>query len=171
MSQPFEIRNRGGTGMLSALLMLAGAAGFGFLALKGVELGSGRGPVFLAAVVALGVLGLGLSFLRRAFDKRVQVVLEREGFRDRRLGNVMVPWADVRQARYVSVRRYQAIVFKLDRPVPPRIRYSSGIRAVSMALPWMDETMLRMDITGLDWSGADILAAVRELAPHVTVDW
>ena len=111
MSQPFELRSRPGRRIFGAVLTFAVAAMLGFLAAKAVELDAERWVMFLTGLLALGALAFGLHELRRARDRRVKVVLDSEGFRDRRAGNVMVPWADVREVEYISVRNLKVIAF------------------------------------------------------------
>src|SRR5262249_5852496 len=145
MSGPFEIRKdpgkasfmlSPGKGIFGALLMFAVAAILGYLALKAVEYGSGLRAELVGGGLALCRLAPGIRRWRSASDRSVQVVLDSEGFRDRRGGNVLVPWADVREASYHSVRRFKMIVFKLAGPVPPAIRYTLGLGAPAMAMPW-----------------------------------
>src|SRR5262245_48190357 len=151
MSQTCEIRDSPGEGtfrILRALLMFVVAGMLGLLVLTGVDL-HGRGRALLVVAGALVALAFGIHDLRRAFDRRIQVVLDGTGFRDRRAGNVLVPWIDVREARLVSVhhsgaaRKFEVILFRLDGAVPAGIRYSSGASAMAMAMPWADEATVR----------------------------
>jgi len=149
----------------AGLFVVAGI--LAFLTLKALQSGAGRGLVFLLVVLALGALALALNDVRRACDWRVQVMLDDKGFRDRRAGNVLVPWERVRAVGATSLRNLKLVTFRLDGPMPAAIRYAHPF---AIAVPGFDETVVRMDVTTLDWSAHDILDAVRRLAPHVKVE-
>lgn len=167
MSAPIEIRNSPRKWLVRSVAVFVVAAILGFLAFKAIEAGAGRGPVSLTVALTLGALALALYDVRRAYDGQVQVVLDERGFRDRRAGNVLVPWERVRAAGTISIRNARFVTFRLDGPMPRALKYAHPF---AMALPGFDETLVRMDVTVLDRSLADILAAVRGFAPHVAVE-
>jgi len=106
-------------------VLLAGL--FGVFVLQGLSpssVTSGR-VVLLMAVLALCCVGVGLFMARGARDTSVQVVLDENGFRDRRRGDVLVPWAKVRGVRSVSGRmgRVVMLTFELTEPMPDEIKY------------------------------------------------
>lgn len=95
MSAPVEIRNSTTGKLFPALAPFLLAGLFGFFMLQGLSpssITSGR-VVLLMAVLALCCLGIGLFMARGIRDTSVQVVLDANGFRDRRRGDVLVPWA------------------------------------------------------------------------------
>ena len=104
MPAPVEIHNSATGKIFPALGPFLIAAIFGFFALKGLASGAPGGGVLWVAVLALGCLGLGLFIARGAFDTSVQVVLDATGFRDRRGGDVLVPWEKVRGVRLPPAR-------------------------------------------------------------------
>ncbi|MFT3865225.1 MAG: hypothetical protein QM729_13190 [Solirubrobacterales bacterium] len=54
------------------------------------------------ALLAAACLGLGAFIARGAFDTSVKVVLNSQGFRDTRAGDVLVPWSKVRGVRLAA---------------------------------------------------------------------
>ena len=95
------------------------------------------------AVLALCCVGVGLFMARGARDTSVQVVLDANGFRDRRRGDLLVPWAKVRGVRSVSGRMGRVVMLAFE-------KHAHGNRFARHA-------------------GQDIVDAVRKFAPHVTV--
>ena len=118
VSTPVEIRNIPTGKMISAIGPFLIAAIFGLFALKGLASGAPGERVFLVAVLALGCLALGLFFARGAFDTKVEVVLDATGFRDRRAGDVLVPWENMRSARHASGQGSAMINFELADEFP-----------------------------------------------------
>jgi hypothetical protein len=167
MSAPVEIRNSAMGKLLPAIGPFLIAATFGFFALEGLASGAPGGGVLLVAVLALGCLGLGFFIARGAFDTSVQVVLDADGFRDRRGGDVLVPWRTVRSVRLVSGQGSAMLSFDLMGPPPDAIRPAPA-NALRRVLPFGGNTV-HMEVSSLDMSGADMIAAIRRLAPHVGV--
>lgn len=165
MSAPVEIRNSAIGKLLPAIGPFLISGIFGFFALKGFSSGAPGGGVLLVAVLALGCLGLGLFIARGAFDTSVQVVLDADGFRDRRGGGVLVPWQTVRGVRLVSGQGSSMLSFELTGPDAIRHAPASALRR---ALPFAGNTV-HMEVSSLDMSGADMMAAIRRLAPGVRV--
>ncbi|UDL87373.1 hypothetical protein LGH82_19505 [Mesorhizobium sp. PAMC28654] len=164
MSAPVEIRNSATGKLLPAIGPFLIAGIFGFFALKGLSSGAPGGGVLLVVVVlALGCLGLGFFIARGAFDTSVQVVLDADGFRDRRSGGVLVPWQTVRGVRLVSGQGSSMLSFELTGPDAIRHAPASALRR---ALPFAWNTV-HMEVSSLDMSGADMMAAIRRLAPGV----
>ena len=153
MSSRVEIRNSPTGKIFSALGPFLLAAIFGFFALKGLASGAPGQRLFLA---------------RDAFDTGVQVVLDTVGFRDRRGGGVLVPWEKVRSVSLVCDEDSAMINFELTEPPPDAIRYAPA-NALGLLLPFGKNTV-RMEISSLDATGADMIATIRRLAPHVAVD-
>lgn len=116
MPAPVEIRNSTFGKIFPALGPFLIAAIFGFFALKGLASGAPGQGLFLVAVLALGCLGLGLFLARGAFDTGVQVVLDARGFRNRRGGDVLVPWEKVRSVH--PGKGAAMISFELTEPLP-----------------------------------------------------
>jgi hypothetical protein len=168
MSSPVEIRNSTFGKIFPALGPFLLAAIFGFFALKGFASGAPGQRLLLVAVLALGCLGLGLFLARGVFDTGAQVVLDAVGFRDRRGGGVLVPWEKVRSVSLVSDEGSAMINFELTEPPPDAIRYAPA-NALGLLLPFGKNTV-RMEISSLDATGADMIAAIRRLAPHVAAD-
>ena len=163
MSAPVEIRNSAMGKLLPAIGPFLISGIFGFFALKGLASGApGRG-VLLVAVLGLGCLGLGLFIARGAFDTSVQVVLDDRGFRDRRAGDVLVPWQTVRSVRLVSGQGSSMLSFELTGPDAIHHTPANALRRV---LPLAGNTV-HMEVSSLDMSGADMMEAIRRLAPHV----
>ncbi|TPI75364.1 hypothetical protein [Mesorhizobium sp. B2-8-9] len=102
MAAPLEIRNSPSGKILPAVgpFLLGGIFGFG--ALQGVASGANSGHVLWIALLGAACLGLGASIARGAFDSSVKVVLDSQGFRDARAGDVLVPWNKVRSMRLAS---------------------------------------------------------------------
>ncbi|PAQ05510.1 hypothetical protein [Mesorhizobium temperatum] len=165
MSAPVEIRNSLTGKLFPALGPFLIAAIFGFFALKGLASGAPAGRLLWVAVLALGCLALGLFLARGAFDTGVQVVLDDRGFRDRRGGDVLVPWEKVRRVH--PGKDAGMISFELTEPPPDAIRYAPA-NALGLLLPF-GKNIVHMEISSLDITGADMIAAIRRLAPHVAV--
>jgi hypothetical protein len=168
VSAPVEIRNSPTGKIFPALGPFLIAAIIGFFVLKGLATGAPSGGLLWVAVLALSCLGLGLFIARGAFDTSVQVVLDARGFRDRRGGDVLVPWEKVRGVRLTSGKGSAMISFELTEPPPDAIRYAPA-NALNLILPFGKNTV-HMEISSLDISGPDMIAAIRRLAPHVAVD-
>lgn len=168
VSAPVEIHNSPTGKLFPAIGPFLIAAIFGFFALKGLASGApGRG-LFLVAVLALGCLGLGLFLARGAFDTGVKVVLDDRGFRDRRGGDVLVPWEKVRSVHLTSGKGAAMISFELTEPPPDAIKHAPA-NALALLLPF-GKNIVHMEVSSLDTTGADMIAAIRRLAPHVAVD-
>ncbi|RWN50994.1 hypothetical protein [Mesorhizobium sp.] len=168
MSAPVEIRNSPTGKLFPAIGPFLIAAIFSFFALKGLASGAPGRELFVVAVLALGCLWLGLFLARGAFDTGVQVMLDDRGFRDRRGGDVLVPWEKVRSAHLTSGEGAAMISFELTELPPDAIRYAPA-NALGRWLPF-GKNIVHMEISSLDITGADMIAAIRRLAPHVAVD-
>ncbi|UVK39545.1 hypothetical protein LHFGNBLO_000928 [Mesorhizobium sp. AR10] len=167
MSAPIDLRNSPIGKIFPALGPFLLAAIFGFFALKGLASGApGRGVLWVT-VLALGCLGFGLVIARGAFDTSVQVVIDAKGFRDRRGGDVLVPWEKVRSVRLTSGKGSAMISFELTEEPPKAIRYAPA-NALGRLLPF-GRNIVHMEISSLDMSGADMIAAIKRLAPQVVV--
>ncbi|TGV08671.1 hypothetical protein EN816_32735 [Mesorhizobium sp. M8A.F.Ca.ET.173.01.1.1] len=159
MSAPVELRNSPTNKFSSVAGSLLMAAIFGFYTLKGLANGADGGRVFLVALLALGFLGFGGYMVRGAFDTSVKVVLDENGFRDRRLGDVLVPWHRVQSVRLSSSGKGSGMVsFEL-----------TGEPSDALANALFGGNTVRMEVNSLDMSGLDIVAAIKRLAPHVAV--
>lgn len=167
MSAPVELRNSPTGKMSSAFGALLFAAIFGFYTLKGLVTGADGGRVLLVALLALGFLGFGYFLARGAFDTSVKVVLDEKGFRDRRLGDVLVPWDKVQSVRLTSGKGSGMVNFELAEAPPDEIKYALA-NALNLMLPFGQNTV-HMEVSSLDMSGADIIAEIQRLAPHVEV--
>ena len=95
VSAPVEIRNSQSSSTLQVIAPFIGAAVAGVLAFRAISSDTARGPVFLLIAFAVGCLGWGLYKAASGFDSGVQVVLDSKGFRDKRAGDVLVPWEAV----------------------------------------------------------------------------
>ncbi len=95
------------------------------------------------------------------------MVLDASGFRDRRGGDVLVPWDKVRSAHLTSGSGSEMISFELTEPPPDAIRYAPA-NALGRLLPF-GKNIVHMEVSSLDITGADMIAAIRRLAPHVAV--
>lgn len=159
MSAPVELRNSPTNKFSSVAGSLLMAAIFGFYTLKGLANGADGGRVFLVALLALGFLGFGGYMVRGAFDTSVKVVLDENGFRDRRAGDVLVPWETVKSVRLSSSGKGSGMVsFEL-----------TGEPSDALANALCGGNTVRMEVNSLDMSGLDIVAAIKRLAPHVAV--
>ncbi|TJW10518.1 MAG: hypothetical protein E5W82_19810 [Mesorhizobium sp.] len=167
MPAPVEIRNSPTGKIFPAIGPFLIAVIFGFFALKGLGSGAPGGRLFLVAALALGCLGLGLFLARGAFDTSVQVVLDARGFRDRRGGDVLVPWEKVRGVRLTSGQGSAMLNFELTEPPPGAIRYAPA-NTLNLILPF-GKNIVHMEVSSLDTSGLDMIAAIRRFAPHVAV--
>jgi len=167
MPAPVEIRNSATGKLFPAIGPFLIAVLFGFFALKGLASGAPGGGVLLVALLALGCLGLGFVIARGAFDASVQVVLDAHGFRDRRGGDVLVPWQTVRSVRIVSGQGSAMLSFELTGPPPDAIRHAPA-NALGRILP-LGRNTVHMEVSSLDMNGADMIAAIRQFAPHVAV--
>jgi hypothetical protein len=167
MSAPFEIHNSPTGKIFPAIGPFLIAAIFGCFALMGLASGAPGGGVLLVAVLALGCLGFGLVIARGAFDTSVQVVLDAEGFRDRRGGDVLVPWEKVRSVRLTSGKGSAMISFELTEPPPDAIRYAPA-NVLGRLLPF-GKNIVHMEVSSLDVRGEDMIDAIRQFAPHVLV--
>lgn len=169
MSTPLEIRNSATGKIFPAIGPFLIGAIFAFGALQGLAAGAAGGWVLVIVLLALGCLALGFFIARGAFDKSVKVVLDDKGFRDRRAGDVLVPWRNVLSVRLASGGKGAAMLnFELTGEPPDEIKYSA-VNALSRMLPF-GKNIVHMEISSLDVQGQDMIAAIRRLAPHVAID-
>ena len=167
MVAPLEIRNSPSGKILPALgpFLIGGIFGFG--ALQGAASGADGGHVLWIALLCVACLALGAFIARGAFDTSVKVVLNSQGFRDRRAGDVLVPWNKVKSVRLTAGGKGAAMLnFELTGEPPDEIRYSS---ANAFGLMPFGKTTVHMEISSLDARGEDMVAAVKKFAPHVVV--
>ncbi|MBN9222792.1 MAG: hypothetical protein J0I79_33085 [Mesorhizobium sp.] len=169
MSAPVQIRNSASSNTLATLAPFIGAAVAGVLAFRAMSSDTARGPVFLLFIFALGCLGWGLFKASGGFDSGVQVTLDSHGFRDKRAGDVLVPWATVRSAGLVHGNHGgpTLVNFELTGPLPEAIKYSNA-NALNLMLPGNGHTV-HMEMSSLDISEGEIMAAIRRFAPGVKV--
>ena len=119
------------------------------------------------ALLGAACLGLGFFIARGAFDTSVKVVLNSQGFRDTRAGDVLVPWSKVKSVRLAAGGKGAAMLnFELTGEPPDEIRYSA---ANAFGLMPFGKTTVHMEISSLDVRGQDLVDAVRKFAPHVVV--
>ncbi|MEZ2328898.1 hypothetical protein AB6802_04110 [Mesorhizobium sp. RCC_202] len=165
MSAPLEIRNSASGKLFPALgpFLIGGIFGFG--ALQGVAAGTDGGHVLWIALLSLVCLALGAFIARGAFDTSVQVVLDSQGFRDRRAGDVLVPWSKVKSVWLVSGKGAM-LNFELTGEPPDEIKYSA---ANAFGIMPFGRNTVHMEISSLDARGQDMVDAVRKFAPHVAV--
>ncbi|RWD78706.1 hypothetical protein [Mesorhizobium sp. M1E.F.Ca.ET.041.01.1.1] len=166
MAAPLEIRNSATGKIVPALGSFLMAAIFGFYVVKGLSMGAPGGGVTMVALLTLGFAGLGLFIARGAFDTRVQVALDENGFRDRRAGDVLVPWKKVKSVRLAAGRGAAMLNFDLTEVPPDEIRYAP---ANLFGLLPFGRTTVHMEVSSLDMSGEEMVEAVRKFAPHVEV--
>lgn len=169
MSAPVEIRNSQSSNTLAVITPFIGAAVAGVLAFRAMSSDTARGPVFLLFAFAVGCLGWGLYKAGSGFDSGVQVVLDSQGFRDKRAGDVLVPWETVQRVGLVHGNHGgpTLVNFELTGEMPEAIKYSNA-NAVDLMLPGGGNTV-HMEMSSLDISEADMMAAIRRLAPGVKV--
>ncbi|WP_192179412.1 hypothetical protein [Mesorhizobium amorphae] len=167
MSAPLELRNSVTGKIFPAIGPFIIGAMFGFGALQGLASGADGGHVLVIALLAVACLALGASIARGAFDTSVKVVLDSQGFRDRRAGDVLVPWRDVRSVRLTSGKGSAMLNFELIEEPPDAIKYAPA-NALSRILPF-GKTIVHMEVSSLDVRGEDMIDAIRQLAPHVVV--
>ena len=167
MPAPLEIRNSASGKLLPALgpFLIGGIFGFG--ALQGVAAGASGGHVLVIALLGVTCLALGFFIARGAFDTSVKVTLDSHGFRDRRAGDVLVPWRKVKSVRLASGGKGAAMLnFELTEEPPDEIRYAA---ANAFGLMPFGRTIVHMEISSLDIRGDDMVDAVKKFAPHVAV--
>lgn len=165
MAAPLELRNSPSGKIFPALgpFLIGGVFGFG--ALQGVASGADGWHVLWIALLGAACLGLGFFIARGAFDTSVKVVLNSQGFRDTRAGDVLVPWSKVKSVRLAAGGKGAAMLnFELFEEPPDAIRYSSA-----NAFGLVGKTTVHMEISSLDVRGQDLVDAVKKFAPHVVV--
>ncbi|RJT30105.1 hypothetical protein D3227_30755 [Mesorhizobium waimense] len=167
MSAPLELRNSVTGKIFPAIGPFIIGAMFGLGALQGLASGADGGHVLVIALLALACLGLGFFIARGAFDTSVKVVLDEEGFRDRRAGDVLVPWHKVHSVRLTSGKGSAMLNFELTEEPPDAIKYAPT-NALNRILPF-GKTTVHMEVSSLDVRGDDMIDAIRQLAPHVVV--
>lgn len=168
MPAPLEIRNSPTGKIFPAIGPVLIGAIFGFGAVRGLASGADGGWVLVIALVAAGCLGLGYFIARGAFDTSVKVVLDSQGFLDRRAGDVLVPWRDVRGVWLAAGGKGSAMLnFELTGEPPDAIKYAP-VNALNLILPFGKNTV-HMEISSLDVRGEDMIEAIRKVAPHVKV--
>ncbi|RAZ90135.1 hypothetical protein DPM33_15000 [Mesorhizobium hawassense] len=167
MAAPLELRNSPSGKILPAVgpFLIGGIFGFG--ALQGVAAGANSGHVLWIALLGAACLGLGAFIARGAFDTSVKVILDSQGFRDRRAGDVLVPWRKVKSVRLAAGGKGAAMLnFELTEEPPDEIRYAA---ANAFGLMPFGRTTVHMEISSLDARGQDLVDAVKTFAPHVVV--
>lgn len=167
MSAPLELRNSVTGKIFPAIGPFIIGVMFGFGALQGLASGADGGHVLVIALLAVACLGLGFFIARGAFDTSVKVVLDEKGFRDRRAGDVLVPWHEVRSVRLTSGKGSAMLNFELIEEPPDAIKYAPA-NALSLILPF-GKNIVHMEVSSLDVRGDDMIDAIRRLAPHVAV--
>lgn len=94
-------------------------------------------------------------------------MLNSQGFRDTRAGDVLVPWSKVKSVRLAAGGKGAAMLnFELTGEPPDAIKYSSA-NAFGL-MPFCRNTV-HMEISSLDSRGQDLVDAVKTFAPHVVV--
>ncbi|AZO49783.1 MAG: hypothetical protein EOS54_25675 [Mesorhizobium sp.] len=168
MTAPLELHNSATGKILPAIGPLLIGAIFAFGVVQGIAAGAKSGHVLVIALLSAGCLALGFFLARGAFDTSVQVVLDSHGFRDRRAGDVLVPWTKVRSVRLTSGKGSAMLNFELTEEPPDAIKYAPA-NVVNRILPF-GKTIVHMEVSSLDVRGDDMIDAIRKFAPHVVVD-
>lgn len=103
MTEPLIFVNKSSGNLVSAALCGAGAlacaVGFG----RGLGAGVIPGALWLALPVGAGLAATAVWYLRKARDTRPMLVLDSEGFEDRRAGLGRIRWQDVARIEHVTV--------------------------------------------------------------------
>ncbi|WP_287120269.1 hypothetical protein [Mesorhizobium sp.] len=73
----------------------------------------------------------------------------------------------MRSVHLASGRGAAMVSFELTEPLPDAIRYARA-NALGLLLPF-GKSIVHMAISSLDITGADMIAAIRRLAPQVAV--
>ncbi|RVC79471.1 hypothetical protein EN745_15915 [Mesorhizobium sp. M4A.F.Ca.ET.022.05.2.1] len=168
MAAPLELHNSATGKILPAIGPLLIGAIFAFGVVQGIAAGANSGHVLVIALLGAGCLALGFFLARGAFDTSVKVVLDSQGFRDRRAGDVLVPWRKVRSVRLTSGKGSAMLNFELTEEPPDAIKYAPA-NVVNLILPF-GKTIVHMEVSSLDVRGDDMLDAIRKFAPHVVVN-
>ncbi|MDX8432298.1 hypothetical protein RFN25_02490 [Mesorhizobium abyssinicae] len=168
MTAPLELHNSATGKILPAIGPLLIGAIFAFGVVQGIAAGANGGHVLVIALLGAGCLALGFFLARGAFDTSVKVVLDSQGFRDRRAGDVLVPWRKVRSVRLTCGKGSAMLNFELTEEPPDEIKYAPA-NVVNLILPF-GKTIVHMEVSSLDVRGDDMLDAIRKFAPHVVVN-
>ena len=169
-----EIRYNFHTNALMALCFAAIAAIVGFFLVYGLIYGirpDKTGQAFLMGCVFVVLLALAGYNGRMLFDNRAVVILTSEGFRDRRAGDVLIPWRLVTRVRRVVGPKSSGIVrFDLTEDPGSQMHYDLISSSGRLAAPLLfDGRQINIETASLDISQDDLIKAALEFAPHIEI--
>jgi hypothetical protein len=168
-----EIRRNFAGNAFVALAQLAVATVLGGYLVYALILGRVSTQWWMAALLALALLGVGLYHGRMSFDQRPQVVFLPEGFRDRQVGNILVPWSSVVSGRITHVARAGTfVIFALNKEVDSRMTHDVMSGSGNVSIPWLSDNAreVQIAVSSLDLSPQKILEAAKQFAPHIDID-
>ena len=153
------------------LLLLAGAAGFVVL---GFWIAGLMGPVPRAGrewVGWLSIVFFGLAFIvgiARLFDRRDQIVIDRDGLLWRQRSKSTIPWAEIRSIRTLVIKRQHLMCVELVDPgrFPPTT-LMGRIGSANRMLGFGD---FAVSTSGTDRTYRQLSAAIERYAPAGIVE-
>ena len=169
-----EIRYNSHGNALMALCFGALAAIPGFYLVAGLIHGIGAGKTGTALFLAAAFVALLAAAIYNAallFDDRIIVTFSPEGFRDRRAGDVLVPWTMVARLRKAYEPDSSGIVrFELIEDPGPRMHFDPLSSSGRLAAPLLfDGRQINVETASLDIAQDDMIAAALEFAPHLAI--
>jgi hypothetical protein len=166
-----EIRNNFHGNFLSTYPFVLAAGMLAFYLVYALFVAPITGRWFAVLALCFLLIGVAVYTGRKAFDTHVQVVLSPEGFRDHRMGDILVPWSLVVRGTLSTVSRGSMLVFfHLGADPDPRTVLDIRNSSDRIRLMGFDAKRIALESTSLEMSGRDILKAAKAFAPHIEID-
>jgi hypothetical protein len=171
---PLEARYNFHINAVMALCFGIPACILGFGLVRGLVYGIRADKTGEALLVAGGFVALLAAAVYNGamlFDNRIVVTLTAEGLRDRRTGNVLIPWTMIARLRKVASPDSSGIVrFELTEDPGPRVHYDLMSSSGRFAAPLIsDGRQINVETASLDIDQDEFIKAALDFAPHIVV--
>ena len=169
-----EIRYNSRSNAMMALCSAALATIPGFFLVSGfvhgIRPGKTSEALFLAGAFVV-LLAAAIYNAALLFNDRIVVTLSPDGFRDRRAGDVLMPWTKVARLRKVYGPNSSGMVrFELTEDPGPRMHYDPISSSGRLAAPLLfDGRQINVQTASLDISQDDFIKAALDFAPHIVI--
>jgi hypothetical protein len=168
---PLEIRYNFSGNLVAVFATLAIAGILAFYLIYAAILGKFGERWFFGLAACGAFLTLGVYHGRHMFDNRAVLTFTPQGFRDRRAGNVLVPWTMVESGRISPLGKGEVLViFTLNADPDERMTYHLMSSSGRLDWPFFDGRRINIGTNALDLSPQDMLTAAKEFAPHIEID-